>query len=218
MVALKLERNFFSRLVTSLQTFTASSSGLLMIEHELGIRVDSHLELTRFKTIRWHLAAIAGFSSQSNIRSARAACIRMAIPEHKTFLSCLSKGLNIALIMGRFAWFGFCITTEKIFNPTDNSISHFDCLYMCVCVLSSSPVSFLRPHCAYQQHSLSFSRFVEAVFSLRRYQKWLCALVERGGALSLSFLLLFLAETHTTPLRPNEPTELNNRHYLPPMQ
>ena len=68
---------------TSLQTLTASSSGLLMIEHELGMRVDSHFEFTRFNTIRWHFAAIAGFSSQSKIRSAWATWLRRAMIPNK---------------------------------------------------------------------------------------------------------------------------------------
>ena len=29
-------------------------------------------------------------------------------------------------------------------NPTDNSISHFDCLYMCVCVCAVLSPEFLR--------------------------------------------------------------------------
>ena len=85
-----------------------------MMEHELGMCVLSHLELTRFKTIRWHFAATAGFSSQSKIRSARRPWIRIEIPE--SLLSLDFNGTELA-------------TT---FNPTDNSISHFDCLYMSV--------------------------------------------------------------------------------------
>lgn len=67
-------------------------------------------------------------------------------------------------------------------NPTDNSISHFDCLYMCVCVccVKSRVSSFGSYKNRASSSSLSrFSRFFRS--GLRRYQK--CGAVQ--GAFSL---------------------------------